>query len=142
MEKHMKLPRNKYGNNKKIVNGVKFDSELELHCYNMLNIFKIEFEFQKSMLLIEKFKYDGKSIRETTAIVDFVINHNSKTIYLDTKGFATEVSKIKYKMLKYILKDKENTQVVWLHSKKEVNSFLLNLKEEKNVNNQQSNIAW
>ncbi len=138
----MKLPRNKYGNNKKIVNGVKFDSELELHCYNMLNIFKIEFEFQKSMLLMEKFKYDGKSIRETTAIVDFVIHHNSKTIYLDTKGFATEVSKIKYKMLKYILKDKENIQVVWLHSKKEVNSFLLNLKEEENVNNQQSNIAW
>jgi hypothetical protein len=142
MEKLMKLPRNKYGNNKKIVDGVKFDSELEAYCYKILMLLKIEFEFQKSILLIERFRYDNKWIRETTAIVDFVIKHNEETIYLDTKGFATEVSKIKYKMLKNILKDEKNNRVVWLHSKKEVTDFLNNLKTNQNVNDQQSSITW
>jgi len=134
--------KSKYGNRKKIINGVKFDSELEAYCYNMLNILKIDFEFQKTIVLIEKFRFEGKTIRETTAIVDFVINNNGQTIYLDTKGFATEVSKIKYKMLKYQLKDIENNRVVWLHSKKEVTDFINNLKTNQNVNNQQSSIAW
>jgi hypothetical protein len=134
--------RAKYGNNKRIVNGVKFDSELEMHCHKMLSLLNIQFEFQKPITLIERFRYDGKWIRETTAVVDFVIKANGLTIYLDTKGFATEVSKIKYKMLKNILKDDENTRVVWLHSKKEVNNFLLTIKDKKDVNDQQSSIAW
>lgn len=138
----MKSIRNKYGNKKKIVDGVKFDSELEAYCYKILMLLKIEFEFQKSILLMERFRYDNKWIRETTAIVDFVIKHNEETIYLDTKGFATEVSKIKYKMLKNILKDEKNNRVVWLHSKKEVTDFLNNLKTNQNVNDQQSSITW
>jgi hypothetical protein len=138
----MRSTKTKYGNKKKIVDGVKFDSQLEAYCYNMLNIFKIDFEFQKTIVLIEKFRFEGKGIRETTAIVDFVIKHNGETIYLDTKGFATEVSKIKYKMLKFKLKDQENNRVVWLHSKKEVTDFINNLKTNQNVNNQQSSIAW
>jgi protein associated with RNAse G/E len=138
----MRSTRTKYGNKKKIVDGVKFDSQLEAYCYNMLNILKIDFEFQKTIVLIEKFRFEGKAIRETTAIVDFVIKNDGKTIYLDTKGFATEVSKIKYKMLKYQLKDQENNRVVWLHSKKEVTDFINNLKTNQNVNNQQSSITW
>lgn len=132
----------KYGNKKKIVDGVKFDSKLELHCHNLLKMFKIDFEFQKPITIIEKFKYDGKWIRETTVVVDFVVKDGDNTIYIDTKGFATEVSKIKYKMLKYMLKDQEDKRVVWLHSEKEVNQFLLTIKEKKDVNNQQSGIAW
>lgn len=138
----MRSIKTKYGNKKKTVDGVKFDSQLEAYCYNMLNVFKIDFEFQKTIVLIEKFRFEGKGIRETTAIVDFVINNSGETIYLDTKGFATEVSKIKYKMLKYKLKDQENNRVVWLHSKKEVTDFINNLKTNQNVNNQQSSIAW
>jgi hypothetical protein len=138
----MRSIKTKYGNKKKIVDGVKFDSQLEAYCYNMLNVFKIDFEFQKTIVLIEKFRFEGKGIRETTAIVDFVINNSGETIYLDTKGFATEVSKIKYKMLKYKLKDQDNNRVVWLHSKKEVTDFINNLKTNQNVNNQQSSIAW
>jgi hypothetical protein len=60
-------------------------------------------------------------------IVDFVLRINGMTYYVDTKGFATETSKLKYKMLKYSLKDEENTDVIWLHSQKEVNEFLFNL---------------
>lgn len=132
----------KYGNNKVNVNGIKFDSELESYCHKMLTILKISFEFQKQIVLIDKFRYGKESIRAITAIVDFVLNHNGREIYLDTKGFATEVSKIKYKMLKYQLKDKQNTEVVWLHSKKEVMSYLNNLKKEEDVIIKQSAIDW
>lgn len=138
----MRSTRAKYGNKKKVVDGVKFDSQLEAYCYNMLKILNIDFEFQKVIILIEKFRFEGKAVRETTAIVDFVIRNNDETIYLDTKGFATEVSKIKYKMLKFKLKDQKNNRVVWLHSKKEVTDFINNLKTNQNVNNQQSSIAW
>jgi len=133
MEKLMRF-KNKYGNKKIHVNGIKFDSELESYCHKMLTILGIEFEFQKQIVLIDKFKYGKESIRAITAVVDFVLDHNGREIYLDTKGFATEVSKIKYKMLKHQLKDKQNTEVVWLHSKKEVINYLNNLKKEISPN--------
>jgi hypothetical protein len=139
----MKYKRStKYGNNKIEINGVKFDSELESYCYKMLNILNIKFEFQKQIILIDKFKYNKESIRAITAIVDFVLDHNGNEIYIDTKGFATEVSKIKYKMLKHQLKDKQNTEVVWLHSKKEVTAYLNNLITKQNGIIKQSNIDW
>lgn len=134
--------RSKYGNKKIESNGVKFDSKLELYCFNMLRNLGFEFEFQKKIVIVEKFRYNGEGIRELTIVVDFVLNYNGKTIYIDTKGFPTEVSKLKYKLLKNKIKDEENTIVIWLHSEKEVNQFLINLKEEKNVNNKQSYIAW
>lgn len=132
----------KYRNSKLIVDGVKFDSKLELYCYNLLKNLGFDFEFQKQIILIDKFRYNNENIRAITMIVDFVVHHNGVCIYIDSKGFATEVSKIKYKMLKNILKDEKNNRVVWLHSKKEVTDFLNNLKTNQNVNNQQSSITW
>ena len=129
MEKIMQLPTRKYGNKKIEVNGVKFDSKLEFYCYNQLNLLGFEFEFQETTILIDKFRYNGAGIRAITLTVDFVLNIDGKVIYIDTKGFATEVSKIKYKMLKNLLKDKPNTEVVWLHSQKEVNEYLSKLKK-------------
>lgn len=75
-------------------------------------------------------------------IVDFVVSNQGKTIYIDTKGFATEVSKLKYKILKSKLKDQDNVEVIWLHSKKEVMNYLLTLKSKENVKFKQSPIDW
>jgi hypothetical protein len=139
----MKSNRLKYGNKKiKINDDLKFDSSLEMYCFNGLKNLNIDFEFQKKVILIDKFKYNEESIRAITAIVDFVINLNGCIIYVDTKGFATEVSKIKYKMLKNNIKDEASTQVIWLKNKKEVNNFLNNINNNNYVNNQQSSITW
>ena len=119
---------NKYGNKKIVAGGVKFDSNLEYFCYILLKECNIDFEFQKKEILFDKFKFNGKTIRAITMLIDFVITNNGKTIYLDTKGFATETSKIKYKILKNKLKDDLFVDVVWLHNKKEVSEFVNNLK--------------
>ena len=121
----------KYGNTKIVVNGVKFDSKLEMHCYEMLTENKLQFEFQKKIILIDGFRYNKKAIRPITLTVDFVVKHNDIDYYIDIKGFATDVSKLKYKMLRYQLKDNPKTDVIWLTSKKAIYQFLINLKEEK-----------
>jgi hypothetical protein len=115
----------KYGNTKITVDGVKFDSKLELFFYNYMNDMGLDFDFQVSIELIPKFKYNEQSIRPITARVDFILRHNGTTYYIDTKGFPTETAKIKYKMLRYVLHDKEiKTDVVWLKSQKESKEFI------------------
>jgi hypothetical protein len=121
------MQRRKYGNKKVIVNGVKFDSKLEHYLYGYLELIGADFKFQERVVLFDKFRFNEKGVRAMTLIVDFVVEKNGETMYVDTKGFATEVAKIKYKLLKHKLKDEENVDVVWLKNKKEVNSFINNL---------------
>jgi protein associated with RNAse G/E len=121
------MQRRKYGNKKIVVNGVKFDSKLEYYCHGYLELVGIDFDFQYKIVLVDKFRFNDKGIRAITMIVDFVVRKDGKTIYVDTKGFPTETSKIKYKLLKDKLKDEENVDVVWLKNKKEVNSFINSL---------------
>jgi hypothetical protein len=58
------------------------------------------------------------------------------------REYTTEVSKIKYKMLRYHLKELDNTDVVWLKNKREVNSFIQEVKSKKDEHSKQSSIAW
>ena len=132
----------KYGNKKVESHGLKFDSKLELYCYNLFKDNGFDFEFQKTITLINKFKYNSESIRAITMIVDFVIHHMGIDLYIDSKGFPTEVSKIKYKMLKNQLKEEPNTEVLWLKSQKQAIQFINNLKERKDEHSKQSYIAW
>lgn len=122
------IRRTKYGNKKLEVDGVKFDSKLEMYCYDLLTKMNFEFEFQKKIILIDGFRYNKKAIRPITLTVDFVVKHNDIDYYIDIKGFATDVSKIKYKMLRYQLKDNPKTDVLWLHSQRAIIQFLTNLK--------------
>jgi hypothetical protein len=73
--------RRKYGNNKTEVDGVKFDSRLELYCYNLLKENNIDFIFQEKIELIPKFRYNTQNIRAITMLVDFVILSDGKRIY-------------------------------------------------------------
>jgi hypothetical protein len=117
----------KYGNKKIELDGVKFDSKLELFCYQQFKSLGLEFDFQRTILLQEGFRFRGKAIRPITMIVDFVLHQDGQEIYIDTKGFATETSKLKYKMLKFYVREDSTADVVWLHSQKEVKDFLFNL---------------
>jgi len=93
----------------------------------MLKQVGLLFEFQKKTVLFEKFKYRDQAIREVALIVDFVLKHKGTTYYIDTKGFATDVSTLKYKILRFRLKEDLYTDVVWLKNQKEVQSFIRKL---------------
>lgn len=121
--------RNKYGNKQLEIDNIKFDSKLELYCYNMLKQVGLPFEFQKKIVLFEGFRYRNQAVREIALIVDFVLEHKGVTYYIDTKGFATDVSTLKYKILKFKLKENLYTDVVWLKNQKEVQSFIRKLIE-------------
>lgn len=125
--------RNKYGNKKVEWDGIKFDSKLELYAYQLMQTHGIEFEFQVEIELIPKHRLNGKGIRRTFMKVDFIIRTDEKVIYMDTKGWATDVSKLKYKMLGYKqLCEEEEFEIVWLSNKKKVMEFVNSLKQEKN----------
>lgn len=124
--------KNKYGNKKTTWNGIKFDSKLEEYAYRLMEAHGIEFEFQVPIELIPEHRINGKAVRKTEVIVDFVIKTDEKVIYMDTKGFATQVAKLKYKMLGYKkLQEEANFEIHWLKSNKAVLEFVNNIKKDK-----------
>lgn len=121
----------KYNNNTIERYGEKFDSELELYAFELLTKFKIPFVFQYKYELQPSHKnWNGDTIKRINLFVDFRISLPDGTfVYFDTKGFETEESKIKYKILSYqLIQKKEPHRIVWEHSKGSVMSFILNLK--------------
>jgi len=121
------------GENKKVMGAVKqeqggiaFASKLELYAYNLFKATGIQFEFQKTIELQKMFKYNGETIRSIKSIVDFYLpKHN---IIVDTKGFSTDVSKIKFKVLKYVLLSNPDLmgcpEIVLPKNKEEVESLV------------------
>lgn len=87
---------------KSIIDGVQFDSDLEAYMYRLLTGAKINFEFQKTFTLQEKFRYRDENIRAIVKIVDFYLP--TRNMIIETKGYASDVSPIKHKMLKKALK--------------------------------------
>jgi len=123
------MKRTKYGNKKIEFGGVKFDSKLEMYAYQLMKGYNIDFEFQVPIELIPSHRINGKAIRKCSTIVDFVIKDENSIIYLDTKGYATETAKLKYKMLGYKkLQEGADFQIVWLKNKKEVLEFVNKLR--------------
>ena len=102
---------NKYNNKKTIVDGIKFDSEMESHYYIYLKQLKeigevVDFVLQPTYLLQEGFNLNGKRIRPITYKADFkVIYKDGHEEVIDVKGKLTEEFKIKRKMLLYKYRD-------------------------------------
>lgn len=125
--------KNKYGNKKTInEDGVKFDSKLEHHFYNLLKDNNIPFEFQKKILLQSSFRYDGEAIREMNMIIDFAIIINDKLIAMvDTKGMVMPDWKLKLKLLKKILYDKNISVPIYTpRNQKQCAETIIYLKEK------------
>lgn len=102
----------KYGNRTAVVGGMAFDSRLEARRYRELVLMQnagiirdlrtqVRFELQPS------FKKGGKTIRAITYKADFVytVCGTGETVVEDTKGFRTEVYKIKKKIFEYRFPD-------------------------------------
>lgn len=123
---------NKYSAQKVYRGEVKFDSKLERSCYDLLKKLKIPFEFQVTYNLQLGFvNPSGKKIREINCIVDFVVPLGEKKLIIDTKGFPTETSKVKYKLLEYKLTEaNENYEVVFLKKKKAMQDYIIGLYDD------------
>ena len=98
----------KYYNQKIIIDGHEFDSKKEGKRYSELKLLERagcikDLELQPAFLLIPSFKKNGKTYRKMTYIADFKYYdvNQQKTIGEDTKGYRTEVYKIKKKLFEY-----------------------------------------
>ena len=100
---------NKYGNKKVETNGIIFDSVKEYRRYNELKLLEKagvikDLELQKKFLLQPSYtNTEGKHIREISYIADFYYFDNEKKCYVveDTKGYLTDVYKLKKKLFEY-----------------------------------------
>lgn len=100
--------QSKYKNKKVIYDGIKFDSKKEMAYYIKLKMLeeksKIKkLELQKTYELQPSFKVNGKTYRKITYKADFsyITTEDDKLHIVDTKGFRTEVYKLKRKMFAY-----------------------------------------
>jgi uncharacterized protein DUF1064 len=111
-------------------NGVSFDSRLEKYLYDALTNAGIGFEFQKTYTLQVGFKYNGETIRPIKAIVDFKLS--DRNIIIDTKGWPTPISKLKYKMLKYCFASEAEQPLIYFPgTPKECDYLILKLLHDK-----------
>ena len=99
---------NKYRNEKISVDGIKFDSKLEARRYHELKLLERAKEIkdlrrQVTFELQPSYKKNNKIIKSINYVADFVYYDLKKKeiIIEDTKGFKTEIYKLKKKIFEY-----------------------------------------
>jgi len=110
--------KSKYGANKTSIDGIKFDSQKEANRYLDLLVLEkagliqdlhrqVRFELQPS------YKKNGKTIRPIYYVADFVYYDTFKgqKIVEDTKGYRTEIYKLKKKLFEYKYPNSEIKEV-------------------------------
>ena len=102
------VKQNKYKNKSVEYHGIKFDSKKEMAYYIKLELLEQkgiikDLELQKSFELQPSFKLNGKTYKKITYRADFsyVSVQDNKIHIVDTKGFRTEIYKLKKKMFAY-----------------------------------------
>ena len=93
----------KYKNKKVVVDNILFDSKKEANYYTKLKILrdagKISgLRLQEKFILQPSFKLNGKTYRAITYVADFVYKDDKGMHVVDTKGYRTDVYKIKKKL--------------------------------------------
>jgi len=97
----------KYKNIKKMCDGYKFDSSVEMKYYEKLKDDKakgliLNFELQPRFELQPKYKNKDKTIRAIVYMADFQVYYKGLwTEVIDVKGMATPEAKLKRKMFNY-----------------------------------------
>ena len=100
--------KSKYNNTKVEYKGIKFDSIKEMKHYQLLEYLQRigeikELKLQVPYELIPKYKINNKTVRKTTYIADFtyITTKDDKLHIVDTKGFKTDVYRLKKKLFEY-----------------------------------------
>lgn len=119
----------KHLDNKKVKNATKVydgekkvaDSRFEHRCKLWLDNNGISYELQPKVILVPQTtdKLTGKTIRAVTWTLDFKVGD----IYIDAKGFVTDVAKLKFKVFSHLFPDK----IAFVKSIKELEE-IINLK--------------
>lgn len=99
----------KYKNKKVVYKDMKFDSKKEYLRYLVLEDMQRKGEInglqtQVPFVLVPPFQLNGKKYKGIRYIADFVYKKDEKVIIEDTKGYRTDVYKIKRKLMAYIHK--------------------------------------
>ena len=116
--KNYKEKKNKYNARATEVDGINFDSKKESERYLELKILenqgKIKYLRRQARFELQpSYKKNGKTIRAIYYIADFVYfdKAKKKMIIEDTKGFRTEVYKLKKKIFEYKYQDLEIKEI-------------------------------
>lgn len=96
----------KYHNKKVLYKDMIFDSKKERDYYIILEALEkngeiSDLKWQVPFELQPKFKFNGKTIRAITYIADFTYIKDGQLVIVDTKGYRTEIYKLKKKMMQY-----------------------------------------
>ena len=89
------------------VDNIKFASIKEAEYYQDLKLLYragevVKFTLQPEFILQKKFKKNGKTIRAIKYIADFWVEYKDGTKeVIDTKGFKTDIFRIKQKIFEY-----------------------------------------
>lgn len=94
---------NKFGvsaKDQRTLDGIVFDSKLEMNAYRFLKERGITFTRQVEFIIQEKFQHEGRCIRPIKYLADFCIEQSDGgRLIVDTKGMITPDCKLKLKLL-------------------------------------------
>jgi hypothetical protein len=104
---HKKTGKNKYLNKKVTVDGIEFDSVKEANYYLYLRQLQktgevVKIELQPRFELLPGFAKNGKKYRPINYTADFKVTYaDGRVEVIDTKGYKTQVFKLKHKLFEY-----------------------------------------
>lgn len=109
------MRKNKYNNQKVIIDGRKYDSKKEAsRAFDLQILEKVgkisNLEYQVRFRLLDGFEYMGEKIRPIDYIADFVYLEGNNKIIEDVKSFITRKNP-DYKIKIKLLKKKYNTYI-------------------------------
>lgn len=111
-------------------NGIKFRSKLEVYTYKKLREAGIsaDYEQHRFQLLPAFVALSGKKYRAMTYLPDFV----GKNFIIECKGFPNDSWPLRKKLFEYALvRDKLKYDFYEVHTQKEVDALVLNLKNQQ-----------
>lgn len=95
----------KYHSRQTEVDGIKFASKKEANYYCELKMLRMageikDFDMQVAFELQKPYRWRGKAVRAIKYIADFVVTYpDGRQEVIDTKGYRTDIYKLKKKLL-------------------------------------------